>query len=259
MAGGKASVSGGGAWVTPLPFTISVRSMRLRAKTGMRPLTVFELRKDRKDLRYAFKIYQISCATPNSTPTERRKMLGSIKTAARNLAKAPPTAFKGGTFTGQKRWADRLLDEINAADKNTLAIITRVIGRRNWAPFRKHLSSVARSLPGEAHEDQYLSEYISTVQYMANINIEDFAPTRARWPDPPLASLVMATAPIWKRVTGRTAGLVSTDNGGDLKESPFADWLQELLAKIGLPSPPVGRVVDIIRHNLKNPAPATGG
>ena len=259
MAGGKASVSGGGAWVIPLPFTISVRSMRLRAKAGIPPLTVFELRKDRKDLRYAFKIYRIACATAIPTPTERRKMLGRIATAARNLAKASPTAFKRGTFTGQRRWANRLTDEIKAADKSTIAIITRDVGRHNWERFRKDLSSVAASLPGQANEDNDSPEYLSTVQHMANINIDDCAPTSARWPDPPLASLVTATAPIWKRITGRTAGLISTDNGGDSKASPFADWLKELLAKLGLPSPPVGRVVDIIRHNLKNPAPITGG
>jgi hypothetical protein len=63
MPAGKAIVSGGVAPATRLHFGVNVCSMRRYAKRGVAALTVAELKQCRRDLRFAFKIYQIDCAS----------------------------------------------------------------------------------------------------------------------------------------------------------------------------------------------------
>ena len=77
------------------------------------------------------------------------------------------------------------------------------------------------------------------------------------FPDPGLANAIANLVPIWKRVTGRTAGPISVDRVGDRKKCPFADWLAEMHGLFGVAHPPVGRVLDIVRlvESRKNPAP----
>ena len=79
-------------------------------------MTVAELRKFRRQLRELVKIYRIASATPHLTATERRLILGKIKTAARRFLKTP-----------KKLWADRLLDCLDEADANTRAVLYREI------------------------------------------------------------------------------------------------------------------------------------
>ena len=84
------------------------------------------------------------------------------------------------------------------------------------------------------------------VAELARFDVNVLVPASGRWPDPALANLVAALEPMWCRVTGRTAGLVSKDKDGEAKTCPFAEWLGELI-EVGFCRPPVGRVVDIVR------------
>jgi hypothetical protein len=270
MPTGKAAiVVGQPVFLDPLPHTINVSSLRRLAKRGTPALTVGELRANRKTLRTAFEMYRRACA-PQLTLTERRRELSKIKVAAGRLAEAPQTEFKRGTFTGQRPWANRLLDELNAADINTRVILQRYLSRRghNWSVLRKTLMRVATSLPLEARAEdskcgavEAASDYLATVQDIADLDIDDLVPRKARLPDPALATLVTMLAPMWCRVTGRTAALISANRVGDAKKCPFAEWVNETLKQIGLPAPPVGRVVGVVRprRKLKKHAPVTGG
>jgi hypothetical protein len=81
---------------------------------------------------------------------------------------------------------------------------------------------------------------------LANLDIDALAPVGGRFPDPGLAKLVVSLVSNWETVTGRTARLVSVEKGVR-KKCPFADWLAEMHDLLGVPRPPVGRVIDIVR------------
>lgn len=98
-----------------------------------------------------------------------------------------------------------------------------------------------------ARAERFARDWLPRIGILAQLNVEDMVPIRERLPDPGLANLIADLEPIWCRVTGRTAALVSKDKEGGSKQCPFADWLGKLLKKAGLPRPPTGRVVDIVR------------
>lgn len=95
------------------------------------------------------------------------------------------------------------------------------------------------------------AEIAAGAKVLADLDLEALVPVSGRFPDPALAHLVAALVPVWEKVTGRTAGLVSIDNEGDKKKCPVADWLGEMHDFLRVPSPPAGRVVDIVRSDLK--------
>ncbi len=92
----------------------------------------------------------------------------------------------------------------------------------------------------------FMTGSLPIVKILANIEINVLTPGSGRWPDPALANLIAGLEPIWRRVTGRTAALISKEKGC-LTQCAYADWLRELLEKIGLPGPPVGLVVEVVR------------
>lgn len=258
MPAGRPPVSGGGAFVIPLSHAVNIRSLRLlaRRRRPPPPLSKLELRERRHLLRRLVSKYRIACATPQPTATERRKTLSKIKTAARRFIK-----------TEERLWADKLLDYLNTADVNTIALIRRNISStkddwRAWSSMKRQLGSLfsVANYPGEilsgtsARSQASLDRWeafqasgISIVHELATINISELVPVSGHWPDPPLADLVAGLEPIWRRVTGRTAGLISVDAEADTKACPFAEWLRDILQAVGLARPSVERVVAIVR------------
>jgi hypothetical protein len=260
MPAGRPGISGGHAWARPLSHAVSVRSLRRRAKGGTQPLNAQEVREYRRLLRKLVAIYRIACVTPQPTSTERRRTLGKIKTAAERFLK-----------TSRQLWADKLLDHLDSADVNTRSILNREIishGHKSNAlvAMKRELRGLfspsvypdeiglAPGVVSRAMKDRAESFWIggrSVVQVLANIEIEALVPGSGRWPDPPLANLVAGLEPIWCRVTGRTAALVSDDKELDTTKCPFAEWLGDLLESIGRQRLPVGRVVDIVRSKIE--------
>jgi hypothetical protein len=244
--------------------------MRRRwAKPKTMPLSVNELRECRRVIRKFVRIYRIASANPQPTATERRSLLRGIKTAAIRFLKKP-----------DRHWRDRLIDQLGATDSNTNNVLYKYISDRTEKP-RTALIALKRSLfdlfssalyPGECppapgvisrvSQDlicAFLVNDLPVVRALAGMDLAVLVPKKQRlWPDPALANLVAALVPVWCRVTGRTAALISDDETGETKRSPFAQWLGDLLEEIGEQRPPTGRVVDIVRAGKsKNPAPAT--
>jgi hypothetical protein len=261
MPAGKLGPSGGHSFILPLPYTVNVRSLRKRAKRTTPPPTVRDLRECRRILRKSVSIYRIACATPQPTATEQRRSLSMIKTAARRFIKGP-----------SKAWADKLLNYLEAADANSRSIINReVIAHGHPSNALITTKRLLRELflqsiyPDEAMPTRrdisrasadkiqvFRSRGYPVVRLLADMEIDALVPGSGRWPDPALANLVANLQPLWRRITGRTAALISKDKVGELKQCHFADWLGELLERAGLPRPPVGRVVDIVCPQKKS-------
>ncbi len=182
-------------------------------------------------------------------------MLEKIKTAAGNFIKR-----------GNKLWADRLLDYLDEADLDTRSILYREVASHGYnstavIAMKRELADLFcpsiypdESLPiagavSRASMDRivaFVTGAFSVVRVLANIEVNVLVPASGRWPDPALANLVAGLEPTWRRVTGRTAALISKEKGC-LTQCAYADWLGELLEKIGLPGPPVGLVVEVVR------------
>jgi hypothetical protein len=116
------------------------------------------------------------------------------------------------------------------------------LGRRghNWIQFKKDLRDVyARGAQPDV--------CITVACDLANLDVNTLAPGPGRWPDPGLAQLVTGLAPVWEKVTGRTAKVVSVDKECSRKACQFADWLGTMHEIMGLSRPPVGRILDIVR------------
>ena len=244
MPAGKAAVKGGLAWAKPLHLGVSVRSMRRYSKPKTPALLVDGLRECRKALRLTFKIYNIDCAKVAPTATERRKTLNKIKTAARRLRK-------------DKSWlsAGELLTALDTPDRDARTLAYGQLSAKGYLPlqFKKRL----RDWPGLS---SFPEDCLPALTELAALDVEALVPVGGRFPDPGLANAVARLIPIWKKVTGRTAGPISADFVGDRKKYPFADWLAEMHGLLGVAQPPVGRVLDIVRRMVetqKNPAPVT--
>ncbi len=246
MPSGKAIVSGGVAPATRLHFGLNVCSMRRYAKRGVAALTVAELKQCRREIRFAFKIYRIDCASAAPTGTERRKALTKIKTAAARFA---------GNGGRPAAWA--LLTALDEADYDARKLAYKQLAAKGCSA-----RGLTRSLrhwpivPGSGDRG-----VVTAASELAGLDVDALAPLRGRFPEPGLAKLVASLIYFWKRVTGRTAALVSVDRDCEKKRCPFADWLAEMHNLLGFAPPPVGRVVDIVRwhERWKNPAPVTGG
>ena len=240
---GKAAVSCGLAWSTrrSLPFGINIRSMRGYSKSATPKLTVAELRECRQNLRFAFRIYAIDCANSAPTATERRKTLAKIKTAARRL-------------DNDRTWASagELLTALDTRDLDARKLVYAQLAANGCDPllFKKTLLNWSIRSP-------FPSDCSSVVSELSNLHVEALVPARGRFPDPGLAKAVAALVPIWKKVTSRTAGLISQDREGERKKCPFASWLVEMHGLLDVAQPPVGRVVDIVRmvETQKNQVP----
>jgi hypothetical protein len=180
MPAGKLEIWGGQARaLKSLPHTISVRSLRQWAKKP-RTLTVEELRDCRRKLRYQFRIYYIARCTPHPTASDRRKRFKKIKAAAANFA-SHYRSVERREYLGKWiidnlthrdddqnpkaaaiRWANKLLDNLEALDENTNKVLNRHVlnhnqcrtsarfpeeGRRRWAQL-KALAAMKRQLKG---------------------------------------------------------------------------------------------------------------
>ncbi len=231
MPAGKAAVSGGVAFVGKLPVAINIRSMRCYAKRGNPPLTVAVLKECRGEVRAAFKIYRIACKTPNVTATERRKALGKIRTAAQRFAESPSSL-----------WANRLWEALDSKDLEARKAAYGVLNMKGFNPIL--LKRVLTDVFLKRHAPP--ADCKLAARELANLDINSLCPTGGRWPDPGLADLVIALVPVWKRVTGRTAGLTSIDAAGE-KQCLFNEWLTAMHSLLELPPPLTQRVVDIVR------------
>jgi hypothetical protein len=196
-------------------------------------------------LRKRVRIYQIAISTRTTTATERKKALSKIKTAAnRFLANPSPT------------WSERLLNNLEAADSNTRAVIFRELHRlkfewKSLVATKRQLRSLifVAGWPSGAQLDRatrFVVECAPVVRALAAMDVSILVPGKGKWTNPAQANLVAALQPIWCRVTGRTAGLTAANLEGD-KRCRYAEWLRELLAELDLPAPPTGMVVDVVR------------
>jgi hypothetical protein len=250
---GRAAVLGGQGFVGPLTYAVSVRSLRRCAKGDAPALTVEELREVRATLRHALCRYRVERATQIPTPTTRRRMLGRIGVAAERLLKAPATALRGGTFVGQRLWANKLLDALQAPDLSTRMILDRHLRKRghDWAQLNRSLKNAAVSLPPRSSAAETAPPFLLALHALADIEVDGLAPTGARFPDPPLVPLVATLAPLWCQVTGRTAGPITELSArvisGESKRHPFAGWVAEMIGACGMSPPSPGRVGDIVR------------
>jgi hypothetical protein len=241
---GKATVSGGVAWGKRLHFGLNMRSMRRYAKPTVAALSLAELTKYRRDLRWAFRIYAIDCVNLAPTGTVRRKGLRKIGAAAARLVLTPNHAT-----------ADELLTALDTPDLDARRLAYTAMTTKGHEPVQ-----VKRRLRHWTIASSVDDVAIAAARELANLDVEALAPVGGRFPDPGLAHLVASLIPIWEKVTRRTAGLVSIDKEGEKKKCPFGDWLDEMHALLDVPRPPVGRIVDIVRlaERSKNPAPVTG-
>lgn len=247
MPAGKAAVTGGLAWAKrrTLHFGVSVRSMRRYSKPTTPTLTGDGLKECREALRFIFKIYNIDCANIAPTGTERRKALNKIKITARRLS-------------DDKSWtsAGELLTALDTPDLDARKLVYRQLSAKGHDPlqFKKMLRNWRILSP-------FADDWLPVLIELATLDVEALVPAGGRFPDPGLATAVANLVPIWKRVTGRTAGPISADRVGDRKKCPFAEWLAEMHGLLGVPQPPVGRVLDIVLivETQKNPVPVTAG
>ena len=262
MPAGKPGISGGVGWSIPLSHAVNIRSLRLQAKwtPSPAPLTKLELRAHRDLLRKLASKYRIACGTPQPTATDRRKILRKIKTSA--------TRFND---TGKRQWAYKLLNYLGAADLNTRALLSRELvsqGHRRTAlsAMKRELGNLfsvsiypgepqpTRHAPSQASLDRckaFLTGGLPIVRVLAKIDANALVPANARWPDPPLAELVTGLEPVWRRVTGRTAGLISVDAENRKQVCRFAEWLGDVLQGVGLPRPSAGRVLGIVQDKKR--------
>jgi hypothetical protein len=230
-------------------YGINVRSVRSFAKPNTPALARNELRTFRCKLREVVKFYQLAHAEPLPAPTYRRNLLAKVKTAAARLSKNP----------GSKEWAKRLAKYIQAArtERGAETLLTKALARGTGQRFGKltallgELDAIVRlaGVPegAAARADRFARNWLPRIGVLADLKVEDAVPISELLPDPGLPNLIADLEPIWRRVTGRTVALVSKDKEGGSKQCPFADWLGGLLEKAGLPRPPTGRVVDIVR------------
>jgi hypothetical protein len=265
MPKGRPGVSGGFALVLPLSDAVNVRSLQCWVKRRNPPkLTRSELRECDRLLRKLISIYRIARATPQPTATERRRILGKIKTAAGRFVKKPTVP-----------WRDKLLNRLEAADVNTRSILNHEIISRGHssnaliAMKRKlqELFSMSRypdeslSCPvPQAWIDRaaaFITDDLPVVHVLANIEVNVLVPGSGKWPDPALANLVAGLEPIWHRVTGRTAVYVPDSKtqvrSGAASKCPFAEWLGALFEGMEWQRPPVSRVAAVLeRRKSKN-------
>lgn len=257
MPSGKLGPSGGYAWVKALPYSVSIRSLRLWARGSAPSLDVAELRQLRQLLRMHVRVYRIAVQTPLCTATERRKSLGKIKTAATRL-----------NTNISRQWAERFLRSLDDVDANTRAVIyrhlasmgirwTAILGMKRQLRDLYFLSiypDEAFPAPGRLSRAQldrvarFVTECMPTVRALAGIDSRVLVPRQGKWPDPAQANLVAALEPIWCRVTGWSAGLTSVDKVGEKKRCRFAEWLKDTLTAIDLPAPSLSRVADVVRE-----------
>ena len=144
---------------------------------------------------------------------------------------------------------------LDTPDLDARKLVYRELGAKGHNPvqFKKTLRYWPPASAGTHHE------VMSVAKVLANLDVDKLSPSGGKFPDPKLANLVVKVVPIWKSVTGRSAGPISADKIGDTKKSPFADWLNEMHDLILVAHPPPGRIVDIVRwiESPKKPAPVT--
>jgi hypothetical protein len=241
MPAGKPGILGGYGGGGPLTHAVSIRSLRRRRKRNNTPppLSKEELREQRRLLRKWFRIYLIEHSGSQPTATDRRLALEMIKTAARRLIASP-----------KESRATKLLNHLDTADQTTRAVLARELGAQghDWIETKNAL----RSLCFEASIDSlrvlqcsnddrsnvsanhaFSGFDVPGVGVWANLDVDKLLPVGG-WRDPPLANLIVGLEPIWRRVTGRTAGPISLDKVGDAKRSPFSDWLGDMMEAINL-------------------------
>jgi hypothetical protein len=235
MPAGRLGTSGGVEWSPPLSYAINIRSLRRRRKPGTPPLTVTEMRELRGILRDHVRAYRMT-HTNAATATERRKALAKVKVAA--------ARFVASAGASRRSWAVKLLNHIAACDLETIQTLMKEIkpsGCRFWL-MKKHLQLASSALwawPPDV--------CLPAVRALAAMDVGIILPKglRGRWPDPALATLVANMAPVWERVTGRSARPVSKDAVCPEQIHPFAEWLGDMVSRIGADPPPSGRVADI--------------
>jgi hypothetical protein len=161
-----------------------------------------------------------------------------------------------------KRLADRIRDVLEpddrSSDRGAELLLTKALARGtakrvggSLALLRQIEAVVALAVVPEgctSRTAKFVANCLPQIRVLAKLDVENLVPpVRSRWPDPALTALVARVEPMWRQVTGRTALPTSEDKEGDSKTHRFADWLGELLESAGLPRPPIGRIVDIVR------------
>jgi hypothetical protein len=257
----------------PLPYTINVRSLRRKVKIPP-PLTVNELRKYRHALRKALTIYMIEAGTLHLTATERRAILSDLQKAALKFARRPSKQFADelldlldGLDVNTAALIERLVVKCGHPKTAVVVLKRQLRGLFSLAVYpdeefcvkacESFLDPLAHITDRESRNrpqgagivsraviDRAASFYVKNfpvVRILATLEIDQ--PSNAcgrrrkpkgRWPDPPLANLVLALEPIWCRVTGQAMSLNTTSTPGrkdvrNSKSCPFAKWAATLI------------------------------
>ncbi len=232
MPAGKVAVTGGMAWVPRNPhFGISIRSMRRYAKRSTPALSLDDMKDCRSKLRKAFRRYIIDCSNVALTATEQRKEVNLIKSTARRFLK-------------NRTWelSEELNTTLNTCCGNVRTLVSNELKSKGHNPVQfkyelVHWRGVSTPFPKDC---------LPALIELAALDVEALIPAGRRFRDPALANLVAQLVPVWKKVTGRSAGRISLECASYRKKHPFADWISEMHGLLGVPPPPAGRVLDIV-------------
>lgn len=234
---------------------INIRSLRSVAKRNTSSLTRGQLRTLRAELREAVEFYQCSHAQPLPTPTYRRKRLNAVKTAASRFLANP----------GSGVWAKRLTASIRSVMKEDRSAETLLLkclasgtmkrsGRLAALVSELEAVSALKKEPRGAatRSENFAANWLPSINVLAGLNVDEMAPTGARWTDPALHYLVLSLVPIWIHVTGDGAFSTSDD------QHHFGKWVRQIVKRAGCYPPPewaVWTVLEKLKNKvLRNPA-----
>jgi len=243
MPAGKLGAIAGSVWTrrldgdvimrSSLHYGVSVRSLKpyRSARTAKKQPDAASIKGWRKRLRDAFQLYLVDRGRYHPTATELRKSVSEIVRLARRFMES---------FTLDV--ADILLSALES-DRNAETSLRRrlEIPGPEWLHFKRDLRGLyaAHRLPAESSA--------AIVIKIARLDIGKLVPKSGPWRNPALFRLVSVLAPLWKDVTGRSAGPLSDNWGKDGRQFLFADWLEEMHRLIGSEAPPRGQILDSVR------------
>jgi hypothetical protein len=251
------------------------RFPRRKAKRPPPPLTRDKLRKYRRDLRKALMFYRIEGATLHLTATERRARLFDVKRAAFKFIECPSKEsadnlldLLDGLDVNTAVLLERLVVQCDQPKTALVALKRELRGLFSLAIYADELPDFKACesfldppehtkdlefqdrpqgavIVSRAVIDRAASFYVKNfpvVRILANLEIDRPSTGRSqrcrpkgRWPDPPLANLIVALEPVWCGVTGRQMSLNTTvpprteKNVLNSKNCPFAKWAAGLI------------------------------
>jgi hypothetical protein len=219
MPSGRLSVRGG---VLVRPLRRGRDGVGVRGLLGYRsavdaPISFCDALSMERRIRWAVRIYASAHRNGIQTPTNRRAELARIRDEARRFL-VDPASLDG---------SERLEAAIEEASAGTIAAMHKA-----GLPIQRLRGGVHAGLEQE-------------VRLLAMFDPTRLAP-KGKWPDPPLADLVLCLMPIWLAATGSIPYPRNLREGD--KAFPFGIWVEFLIRQAGLPEPPEHRILAVVRQ-----------